>query len=941
MDITVFMKTVATVTVPSDAVKAGRGGVKPMPKPQAAAAAAAAAAARSASKRTARAMDDSDHDSSDDELLDGPLYKPRSVAPAAPAAANAHPARQTNEEHLPAEEPSRRAVGAFRPRVPTDSSDDSEEEELLLTRMAHSQVRAASSASTDGAVLAPGAGAAGGLAAAEQTASNSTGDRKARDDHGPAVRVLDSELMLHGARFCISAGSALDFGVRTGWNRDRTAVVNAANTGGVGGGGIDGAFCDRGGRALHLDRKALPYLSDSTGDRIPEGGARATGPNDYGTLYAKTVIHAVGPRYPEYGDEFPAQDEKLRSAYADAMKLAKERQIEYLGFSLLSAGIFSGVQDLDNILQIGIEAILSSSYAGLREVHMVGFSRNERQALQRVLSEHRAARSAKRKHPDESEHDRQHRRKSCVGSTPDISAASAACDYTASVRREVSGQNHVAKPQEKRKGASRLKLQAKITSATPEHQEHQRDPYAFDEASESTQGSQNPKAAAAASAQSSTSRSFNSAAPDKKMVEVRRKEVEKPKGKATGRRKLQKLASSKGQQTLAFAAPLKEGDPVELVVSNRPAKDSLVTSSGLTSKNNAALSAPSLDDLLAEKLASEQDASRRRSAIENETPLMAAPTELSAAMLAELEQADDLSDTDSDLDGGDDTELTETDVWLGTFEVQRTREWQAGEASMAEALAEKKKRLGKLHRWRLGHFTSKLRRGSGTAGDPKKFVSQRDVVMALTDKYTASTLLTEVERRDMAEEFASLRDVAVAYHVSADGGDAVQDFVLTEDKVSPQVLIDWSAKVESSRRSQIHRATTGTSYSSWLAAELTDEQREHEPSPAGTEGGANAVGSQSSSGSGSSSVSPPEKAPSPPVYQAGNSKSAARHPLHENDDVVSNLTTARSATFPSPVRPGALSSFAEEAQASKKESSNGDRAVKCTTVRYMLSFDAH
>eukprot|EP01043_Picozoa_sp_COSAG02_P101333 COSAG02_NODE_37387_length_442_cov_1.314869_1_plen_100_part_00 len=76
--------------------------------------------------------------------------------------------------------------------------------------------------------------------------------------------------------------------------------------------------------------------------------------------------------------------------------------------------------------------------------------------------------------------------------------------------------------------------------------------------------------------------------------------------------------------------------------------------------------------------------------------------------------------------------MTETDVWLGTFEVWRTREWRDAEVSMADALAEKKKRLGKLHKWRIGHFASKMRHGSGSSLNAKKVVTQRDVVMAIS-----------------------------------------------------------------------------------------------------------------------------------------------------------------------------------------------------------------
>jgi hypothetical protein len=148
---------------------------------------------------------------------------------------------------------------------------------------------------------------------------------------------------------------------------------------------------------------------------------------------------------------------------------------------------------------------------------------------------------------------------------------------------------------------------------------------------------------------------------------------------------------------------------------------------------------------------------------------------------------------DFDLDGGDDTILTEVEVWLGTFQVVRTRKWPASEGSMADALDMYTKRLGKLHKWRLSRLKSKLRH--------KKVVAERDVVMEVV---TTDTLLTQVDREEMKEEFVALHNVAAAYH--AGGGEAVQDFVLKEDKISPQVLIDWSAMIENLRPRQIRSA---------------------------------------------------------------------------------------------------------------------------------------
>ena len=203
------------------------------------------------------------------------------------------------------------------------------------------------------------------------------------DGGEPRVRVLQRKILSNGSVVCTSAGSVLDFGVGTGWPPAATAVVNAANTGGLGGGGIDRAIADAGGEALRADRRNLPPLSRGSVDRIPEGGARSTGPNDYDKLFGQTVIHAVGPDYAHYAPgDFLTPDEVLRSAYADAMREAKQRRIEYLGFSLLSSGIFRGQQDLQMVVQIAMEAVEAGVYPGLREVHLVGYSDKEREALQ-------------------------------------------------------------------------------------------------------------------------------------------------------------------------------------------------------------------------------------------------------------------------------------------------------------------------------------------------------------------------------------------------------------------------------------------------------------------------------------------------------------------------------------------------------------------------------
>lgn len=102
------------------------------------------------------------------------------------------------------------------------------------------------------------------------------------------------------------------------------AIVNAANAGLILGGGVAGAIRCKGGTSIQQE-------CDKIGGTFV-GGAVITGG---GNLKAKYVIHAVGPRWGE-GDE----DEKLRNATLNSLKLADEKKIKSIAFPAISAGIF-------------------------------------------------------------------------------------------------------------------------------------------------------------------------------------------------------------------------------------------------------------------------------------------------------------------------------------------------------------------------------------------------------------------------------------------------------------------------------------------------------------------------------------------------------------------------------------------------------------------------
>lgn len=105
---------------------------------------------------------------------------------------------------------------------------------------------------------------------------------------------------------------------------DTDAIVNAANAQLVMGGGVAGAIRRKGGAKIQEE-------CDRIGGTSVGGAVITTG----GNLKAKYVIHAVGPRMGE-GDE----DNKLRNATLNSLKVANQHHLKSLTFPAISTGIF-------------------------------------------------------------------------------------------------------------------------------------------------------------------------------------------------------------------------------------------------------------------------------------------------------------------------------------------------------------------------------------------------------------------------------------------------------------------------------------------------------------------------------------------------------------------------------------------------------------------------
>ncbi|MGW4803307.1 O-acetyl-ADP-ribose deacetylase [Kitasatospora sp. NPDC004272] len=155
------------------------------------------------------------------------------------------------------------------------------------------------------------------------------------------------------------------------------AVVNAANSSLLGGGGVDGAIHRKGGPEILAECRRL--RASHYGKGLPTGRAVAT---TAGQLPARWVVHTVGPVY--RAEDYPQRAELLASCYRESLRVAVGLGARTVAFPAVSAGIFGW--PLVDAARIALGAVAATG-PDLDEVRFVLFDAEAYAAFERVRNE--------------------------------------------------------------------------------------------------------------------------------------------------------------------------------------------------------------------------------------------------------------------------------------------------------------------------------------------------------------------------------------------------------------------------------------------------------------------------------------------------------------------------------------------------------------------------
>ena len=151
------------------------------------------------------------------------------------------------------------------------------------------------------------------------------------------------------------------------------AIVNAANTSLLGGGGVDGAIHRAGGPAI---------LEECRNIRARQGGCKVGEAviTTAGKLPAEFVIHTVGPRW---NGGKSGEPEKLESCYRNVLRLAQENGVKTLAIPNISTGIYGYPKDL--AAQVALNSVSAYDDGLPEEVMFVCFDEENYAIYQQLL----------------------------------------------------------------------------------------------------------------------------------------------------------------------------------------------------------------------------------------------------------------------------------------------------------------------------------------------------------------------------------------------------------------------------------------------------------------------------------------------------------------------------------------------------------------------------
>jgi O-acetyl-ADP-ribose deacetylase (regulator of RNase III) len=162
------------------------------------------------------------------------------------------------------------------------------------------------------------------------------------------------------------------------------AIVNAANSSLLGGGGVDGAIHNAGGPSILAECKRIVSQIGT----LPPGKAVIT---TGGRLTAKYVIHTVGPIYRD-GDQ--GEEKVLESCHRESIRLADQHMVESLSFPAISTGAYGyPVSAAAGVAVAAVaEALRSTTY--LTKVRFVLFDISSLRAYTRAVEKLRGPKDA-------------------------------------------------------------------------------------------------------------------------------------------------------------------------------------------------------------------------------------------------------------------------------------------------------------------------------------------------------------------------------------------------------------------------------------------------------------------------------------------------------------------------------------------------------------------